>query len=435
MTKILATGDAMLIEPGESNWKNPEIENYIRAADFKITNLEMVPATSECHASTYCGGQWICTNEECVDALKEYGFDYFSCANNHSMDFSEKGLLHTCEILNKLNIPYSGIGRTLKEASAPFYYEVEDSEEILKKIAVISVTTTFIDAARAGDDNVFFDARPGVNALRHSEVYQITNEEMRVIKDIAAKTYINGERDNARKIGSLPKEKEGTFNFGGIFFEVSEHEGKKTKSDPRDLERILSEIRDAKTKADYVIISAHSHQIKKDKYTEPDYFFEEFCHKCIDEGACCVFGSGTHQIKPIEIYKKKPIFYSLGNFIFQLDKINKLPQDFWDKYGFSNDLSVDECLKIKSGNGVIGLEYDISNYLSFIPRVSFLKGDFIEAELLPISLNFDNQKKGLPMAASDEELFRIYNILLDIQKDYGCTLNMKIDGSVIKILV
>lgn len=42
-------------------------------------------------------------------------------------------------------------------------------------------------------------------------------------------------------------------------------------------------------------------------------------HKMIDLGADAVFGAHPHVVQPIEIYKGKPIFYSLGNFIFDQD--------------------------------------------------------------------------------------------------------------------
>ena len=42
----------------------------------------------------------------------------------------------------------------------------------------------------------------------------------------------------------------------------------------------------------------------------------ELSHECIDEGADMVIGSHPHVIQKIESYKGKPIFYSLGNFVF-----------------------------------------------------------------------------------------------------------------------
>lgn len=77
---------------------------------------------------------------------------------------------------------------------------------------------------------------------------------MAILKQIAKKTEINGERDNARKNGTLPPEEPGTFNFGGIFFKLSEQQGKLTECNKFDLQRIIDSIKEAKKCADYVIV-------------------------------------------------------------------------------------------------------------------------------------------------------------------------------------
>lgn len=425
--KILGTGDAMLLEKLPKRYDFEEISDCIKKANIKISNLEMVPVNNSAFASTFCGGQWIHTDVDNVKELMCYGFDVLACANNHSMDFSYDGIIQTCEFLENNNIPYSGIGRSLDDASKAVYCELEDESGISKTVAIISVTTTFLDPARAGNANEFFSARPGVNALRRKEVYYVSKEQMKALKQISADTFINGERDNARKIGSLPQEKEGTFNFGGIFFEENEKKGKYTYCDSRDLERILQEIRRAKNKADYVVVVGHSHQIKHDKYTEPDYFFEEFCHACIDEGACCIIGGGTHQLKPIEFYKGRPILYSLGNFIFQLDKVKKLPDEFWDKYNYNRAWSVEECLRVKSKNGTVGLELDINNYYSVLAFIEIECSGETIVKLLPIVLNFDNNDlKGLPRLATKDEANAIAVQLKSISKYYNTEFKLKI---------
>ncbi len=37
-------------------------------------------------------------------------------------------------------------------------------------------------------------------------------------------------------------------------------------------------------------------------------------------------------LRGIEVYKGKPILYSLGNFIFQHETVKKLPADFYERY-------------------------------------------------------------------------------------------------------
>ena len=42
----------------------------------------------------------------------------------------------------------------------------------------------------------------------------------------------------------------------------------------------------------------------------------EFAHNLMDNGVDVILGHHAHQFQGVEIYKGKPIFYSLGNFIF-----------------------------------------------------------------------------------------------------------------------
>ncbi len=394
----------MLLQKFPEGYDYSPIADVLNEADVRIANVEMVLTQKDCFASTFCGGQWLNSDPSNFDELCRYGFNMFAGANNHSMDYSFDGVLSTVRTVGEI----AGIGADLAEASRPIYQTVNG-----ETVALISCTTTFIDAARAGYANQYFPARPGVNALRHKEVYYCTQEQMDTLRTLASTTYINGERDNARKIGSLPPEPAGTLNFGGIFFQVSEKTGKKTTCHEADLKRIIGSIEEARQKADYVVVMPHSHNIKRGSYTEPDYFFEDFCHKAIDAGADCIFGGGTHQLKPVEIYHDKPIFYSLGNFIFQTHLVDALPYDFWEKYGYSLDLTIPEALAVKSKNGTIGLETDKSNYLSFIPLVEFEKGKVTRIELTPISLQFeaDTAHKGLPIIAHGDDVNNIYKTI------------------------
>ncbi|MDD6796065.1 MAG: CapA family protein [Clostridiaceae bacterium] len=416
--RFCASGDLMLIDRFPENYDYKSISCALEKVDVKITNLESVISDGKCFASAFCGGQWITIEPDKLDEIQKYGFNLYSCANNHSMDFSYEGVLSTKRELEKNKLLYAGIGTDLDEASKPVLFKKANKDSI---VAFISVTTTFIDAARAGGKRGDMPGRPGVNCLRIKTVYNVNEQHFNALKEIAAATYINGERDNARKIGSLPPEAENCFNFGGIFFQQSECENKFTYCDERDLVRIQNEIKKAKRLADYVVISVHSHQIKRNKYFEPDYFLEEFSHKCIDAGASAIIGGGTHQLKPIEIYKDKPIFYSLGNFVFQLHKIKTLPDDFWDKYNYPKELSVIEAINIRNKNGTIGLERDELNYLSVIPFFEYNDDKVCNLYLVPLELGFDcgNEFKGLPTIASKEKAQFITNYLNKISADYG----------------
>lgn len=52
--------------------------------------------------------------------------------------------------------------------------------------------------------------------------------------------------------------------------------------------------------------------------SEPDLTQRKHAHQLIDAGADVIIGHHPHVIQTIELYKDKPIFYSVGNFIFDL---------------------------------------------------------------------------------------------------------------------
>lgn len=80
-----------------------------------------------------------------------------------------------------------------------------------------------------------------------------------------------------------------------------------------DKEKMEKSIKEAKEKADFVIVSMHS---GTEYVHNPNKSQIEFAHSVIDAGAEMVIGHHPHSIQSVEKYKDKYIFYSLGNFVF-----------------------------------------------------------------------------------------------------------------------
>ncbi|MEN9337730.1 MAG: hypothetical protein RIQ41_44 [Candidatus Parcubacteria bacterium] len=53
-----------------------------------------------------------------------------------------------------------------------------------------------------------------------------------------------------------------------------------------------------------------------DEYVTQNTYQRAFAHRLVDEGVDTIIGSHPHVVQGIEMYKNVPIFYSLGNFIF-----------------------------------------------------------------------------------------------------------------------
>lgn len=85
-----------------------------------------------------------------------------------------------------------------------------------------------------------------------------------------------------------------------------------------DTARLKAGIRKLKQRADVVIVSMHAGT----EYTaEPDPAQVAFAHAAIDAGADVVLGSHPHWVQPAERYGRGLIFYSLGNFVFDLEGV------------------------------------------------------------------------------------------------------------------
>lgn len=413
---VCTVGDSIFIEKFPEGYDITPLKNIIEQADVRLFNLENVLSDKPIYGSSYCGGTWLISREASLDEVLGFGFNGCSFANNHTMDYSYDGLFATLNAVKKRNLPCSGAGRDLKEASD--YAVIETSGG---KVGLISICSTFNDAARAGDASDTVPGRPGLNPLRFSTVYDITPEHMKALREMAEGTCIDGRRNRSRMGGYTPKVPEGCFGFGEYVFRESEVEGKTSKPNPVDVKRTTEGIKRALLECEQVFVVVHSHEIKHDTDDEPDDFLVEFCHACVDAGASAVIGTGTHQLKPIEVYKGVPIFYSLGNFIFQSDSAFWMPDDFREKYKLPYGLTPTEQIAQRAKLGK-DLHSDVNNFRSLMPFMTFEDGTLKEVVLYPLRLDMHT---GFPALADRDEAEIILAYLNERNVPYGTSLTLR----------
>ena len=331
--RVSAAGDILIMKrllPGYQDVL--PIREFLMQGEVRMANLETTISDGSCYASAYSGGTWLTADAKCLEDTLRYGFNFLGISNNHTMDYSYEGLASTISELKKKDVAYAGAGKNLYEASRPAILDTTAGQ-----IAVIDICSTFENAARAGSQTERQPGRPGLNPLRFSEKYTITEKHAQDLAKIAEVTGINGLRDLHRQEGFIAPLSEGVMEFGGKMFEISKDgtEGRSSSPNPIDVKRTVDAIREAKMTCEAVLVMVHSHEIRKDNDEETDYFLEEFAHACIDAGASAVIGGGTHQLKGIELYHDCPIFYCLGNFIFENQYVRLLPADYMEKYGLN----------------------------------------------------------------------------------------------------
>lgn len=136
---------------------------------------------------------------------------------------------------------------------------------------------------------------------------------------------------------------------------------------------VEKEIKDLKLKCTFVVVFAHWGVEYNDTETRTQ---ETQAHILIDAGADLIIGAHPHVVEPIEIYKGKAIFYSLGNFIF--DQNFSTPT----KLGLAVRMELD---KENLTFHLIGLEIN-RNKLSFPEKDAYQARTDILISELPIDL-------------------------------------------------
>jgi poly-gamma-glutamate synthesis protein (capsule biosynthesis protein) len=251
----------------------PSIQALLKG-DVVFTNLEAAVAEK---GETVHDGRGFLTPPEALDALTTLGFNLLSLSGNHAFDLKVAGIQNTIREADSRKIVHAGTGANLAEAAAPGYLHTRKGT-----IALIASASGLITPGGSATAD-----RPGVNELR-----------------IEA-----GDRENEATV-DLPGAPGNTPN-------------------PADSQRILQSIRDARQHADIVIVYQHNHVFGNHSFatifTEglqerlaPNDWLRKWTHAEVDAGADIIVMHGAPLLHGVEIYHGKPIFYDLGNFIYNV---------------------------------------------------------------------------------------------------------------------
>ena len=153
-------------------------------------------------------------------------------------------------------------------------------------------------------------------------------------------------------------------------------------------------------------------------------FLETFARRAVDAGADAVIGHGPHELRGIEIYKGVPIFYSLGNFLFETETVAKQPYDAYVNKGMAPDTKIGAYMDARSKNGTAGYGVLPEIWFSVLAGWTMEDGRVKEIELYPISLGMDRPRsqKGVPVMTGDEEVLRY---LAKLSEPYGTKIEIQ----------
>lgn len=416
---LAAVGDCIIARP-VSQIVDPAFRGVVKilqSADVAFGNFEgsaIDIRTFAGHPQAEFGGVWIIGAPEVARDLKTMGFDVMSRANNHATDWGSEGMRLTSEALDRAGIVHAGVGEHRAAARAGRYLDTPAG-----RVAIVSMASSFTPLSRATPPVGQAPGRPGVNAIRTRRYNLVAREELEVLRKI---------RD-AQPAGSVrvpPDEKADELELFGVWYRAGDRRGASYQMDPIDEREILKSIRQAKQMSDFVIATIHAHE-PGNWSDAPADFLPALARAAIDAGADEFVGHGPHQLRGIEIYKGKPIFYSLGDFIFQLDLLEPVAMDLYEQFRMdpaaATDAEFNAMWNDRTFKGAVW-------YQSVVALSRFDRGQVGEIRLYPVDLGYTMRgaDRGVPRLASPSVAREILERLRKLSAPFGTSI--AIDGDV-----
>ncbi|HEX4593668.1 MAG TPA: CapA family protein [Bryobacteraceae bacterium] len=396
--------------------------NRIRSADAAFTNFEMLVHNFEFPGAPVSGGTYMGAPPWVLDELKWAGFRLFGVANNHAFDFGTDGLLSNLRNLRQAGVVYAGAGENLARARAPGYLDTKKG-----RVALIACASTFSILSPAGTQRPDLQGRPGLNPLRFKTTFTVEPATLASLRTLA--------RANSGGEGGAPSN-EGDLRFLGVTFRSGDKPAVVTEPDGRDLQEITAGIRDARRQADWVMVSIHSNEGAPGDREAPAQFLVTFAHAAIDAGADLFVGHGPHVLRAVEIYKGKPIFYSVANFIFQNESLPFQPQESFDQFNLPSGATTADYFDARSANDTRGFPADQKIWESIVAEAVFNgKRELQEIDLYPITLGFHESrtKRGRPLPATGDLAASIIDRVSKLSKTMGTSVAYQDGKGVVKV--
>jgi poly-gamma-glutamate capsule biosynthesis protein CapA/YwtB (metallophosphatase superfamily) len=342
--------------------------------DVIFTNFEATVAEK---GESVTQGRGFLSPPEGLDALQALGFNLVSLSNNHAFDLKVTGIQNTLREVKSRNLVHAGIGNTVEEAAAPGYLHTPKGT-----IALVAMASGLI--AEGGSATA---TRPGVNELR---------------------VEAGGQQNESTKL--LPAEPGNEPNA-------------------EDKQRILQSIRDARQHADLVVVYEHNHVFLNRPFTPmmeeelperlaPADWLKRWTHDEIDAGADIIVMHGAPFVHGVEIYRGRPIFYDLGNFIFNLPP---------------TIVSLDEPIIWESVVAHVEFQGKNLQSITFQPIVMNKIGQGQADTQDPYANNLYLQTRGLPKLAEGFQARSILERLADSSRSFGTIVEVKGDTAEIHL--
>ena len=298
-------------------------------------------------------------------AMRRAGYNVLSLAGNHCLDFGSDALLDTVRHLRDTGIACCGAGGTIEEARRPATLTVNSTRIGFLAYSSILPQGYWAEAAR-----------PGCAPMRAHTVYEQVELDQ---PGTPARIHTYSHRE--------------------------------------DLEALCADVRAAGRDHDLVVLSMHwgLHFVPATIAA----YQREVAHAAIDAGAHAVLGHHPHILKGIEIYRERPIFYSLGN--FAIEQPTAFMENLTQTRGFREIASLNSDFDAKR-TYVAPKDTQLSMIAKLVTRNSTL----VEIRFAPVMIN--DQSEPSVLARGDPDFARIVEYLATISASQSLNAVLTIDG-------
>jgi poly-gamma-glutamate capsule biosynthesis protein CapA/YwtB (metallophosphatase superfamily) len=403
-----------------------DLRDLLGRADFAVANLEVLLSGRDGYPAYDPWGGHMIGDPSLIGEILDLGLDAVGCANNHSLDMGVPGLLAAMDALTRHGLPYAGIGPDLAAARRPAYLDRPAGS-----LALISCSASFAPGAEAADPGLLMPGRPGLNPLRHHTIVHVTGEQLAALRDIDRTTGLAARRRPQEELlGAGADEDPDRLRFAGRTFRRAEIPGVTTVCDLTDVLEISAWVADARRRADVVLVSVHSHEPGATADAPAD-FLAAFARLMIDAGADIVAGHGPHHLRGMEIYRGRPIFYSLGNLVSQIDLAQRVPAEDLARAGCSRgETTPAEFFRARSHDDRVLFGAHRRYWQTVLPVIALDEHGAGEVTLYPVSLGFGLplHRRGRPTVASGPEAAEILAGFAALSAPFGTKVTLATAG-------
>jgi poly-gamma-glutamate synthesis protein (capsule biosynthesis protein) len=363
----------------------------IRNSDVAIVNLETILHEFKGYPQADSGGTHLATSPFVAEDLAWAGITMVGHANNHAFDYGSMGILENLKNVEKAGIILAGSGADLVSARSPRIYRHPKAT-----VALIAAASTFASYGRASRSGTV-RGRPGINPLsvERGLIINLSPRAAEYCQRLSVALGFKGWRFGWNRF------RVGPFQFAkGPKLRIEQ----RPRFNPNDLRGVLASIRDAATQANVTVMSLHDHL--------QGPLLRRFARMAIDAGASVILVHGPHEIRGLELYRGKPIFYCLGNFVYEPEYVERLPAEYYETHG------LDES---KGERAFSWLNENQDTWEGLAANLQFRESHLSEISLLPIDLGVGQRipVRGRPRLADEEVGRRLIGKIAAKSRRYG----------------